>query len=216
MNVVCHYCSALRYPREKPGMCCSGGTVVLEDLEPPPQELKTLLSGETERSRRLLKSVRQYNSIFQMTSFGADVERLGWESTFRVQGQVSHNIGTLLPLPNRDASFLQIYFMPDMGTQADRRCSIFNGLDRTIVVELQNMLHTRNTIVKEFKTAMERQVTNDNYTIVVRADLIPAGEHQGRFNVPENPEVAALLVGHPENGRDIVIHSRTGGLDARE
>ena len=215
MSVVCPHWQALKYTGEKPGMCCSGGTVVLEELEALPEALKELLTGQTHNSRLYLKHPRKYNSAFQMTSFGAHVERLEWASTFKVQGQVSHRMCTLLPRPEIEPKFLQIYFMPDMHSQADRRCRIFNNeLDIQIVREMQHMLHDQNPIVQEFKTAMERHAaTTYNFTIVLQADRTVAGLHPGQLNVPENPEVAALLVGHAVNGRDIVIQSRTGGLE---
>ena len=215
MSVVCPHCQALKYKGEKPGMCCSGGTVVLEELEALPDALKELLTGQTHNSRLFLKDPRKYNSAFQMTSFGAHVERLEWASTFKVQGQVSHHIGTLLPRPDNEPKFLQIYFMPNMHSQAVRRCRIFNNeLEIQIVREMQHMLHDQNPIVQEFKTAMERHAaTTDNYTIVLQADRTVPGVHPGQLNVPENPEVAALLVGQSVNCRDIVIQSRTGRLE---
>ena len=33
--------------------------------------------------------------------------------TFRVQGQVYHTVGSLLPLPHEDPKFFQIYLMGD-------------------------------------------------------------------------------------------------------
>jgi len=50
---------------------------------------------------------------FQMTSFGATdiVKFSGFQSTFKVQGQVYHLHGSLLPLVDESSKFLQIYFM---------------------------------------------------------------------------------------------------------
>ncbi|CAF1614094.1 unnamed protein product [Didymodactylos carnosus] len=43
MTDVCSYCDALKWPGEAPGICCSGGTVRLPALRPPPEPLKSLI-----------------------------------------------------------------------------------------------------------------------------------------------------------------------------
>lgn len=58
--------------------------------------------------------IRVYNSAFQMTSFGANEIRHGdFMPTFKVQGQVHHLAGSLLPNNPDEPKFLQIYFMGD-------------------------------------------------------------------------------------------------------
>ena len=61
-----------------------------------------------------------------MTSFGAtktvhNEDGRNFESTFKIQGQVSHRIGSLLPMPDADPKFLQIYFMGDEEQQIHTR-----------------------------------------------------------------------------------------------
>jgi len=47
-----------------------------------------------------------------MTSFGAKaVSYCDFMPTFRIQGQVYHRIGSVLPTPENVPSFLQIYFI---------------------------------------------------------------------------------------------------------
>lgn len=48
-----------------------------------------------------------------MTSFGVmNIVRYGnFMPTFKVQGQMYHQIGSLLPVLDEDLQFLQIYFM---------------------------------------------------------------------------------------------------------
>ena len=46
-----------------------------------------------------------------MTSFGAKSEITnGWTPSIRIQGQIHHWIGPLIP-ENRDPKFIQIYFL---------------------------------------------------------------------------------------------------------
>ncbi|CAF1609374.1 unnamed protein product [Rotaria magnacalcarata] len=70
MSDVCPYCNALKWHAETRGMCCSGGKVKLPELHPPPEPLKSLMSGTTPESKHFLDNIRKYNSCFQMTSFG--------------------------------------------------------------------------------------------------------------------------------------------------
>lgn len=75
--------------------------------------------------------------------------------TFKVQGQVYHLIGSLLPNPGQPAYFLQIYFIGDNQAQLQRRVSLLQNLDERMVDSLQNMLHEYNNYVQSFKTTME-------------------------------------------------------------
>jgi len=102
------------------------GDIQIGEMEEPPQPLRDLLAESSLTSDSFLKLIRKYNSAFQMTSFGAHVVREGgWMPTFKVQGQVYHLIGSLLPSQNCKPSFLQIYFIADYNKQADARIDIF-------------------------------------------------------------------------------------------
>ncbi|MGD0510892.1 MAG: flagellar filament capping protein FliD, partial [Candidatus Micrarchaeaceae archaeon] len=127
---------------------------------------------------------------------------------FTVQGQVYHKIGSLLPLPNEEPKFLQIYFMGDSNEQARQRQQNIPNVKLDGVLALQEMLHACNPYVKLFKTALEH-MTNNDLKVVIRADKTPAGEHERRFNVPTTNEVAILIVGNEFQPRDIVLHKRT-------
>ncbi|KIH47497.1 hypothetical protein ANCDUO_22443 [Ancylostoma duodenale] len=158
---------------------------------------------------RICQNIRKYNACFQMTSFGttAVVQEAGFMPTFKVQGQIYHRAGSLLPPPNEDPKFLQIYFVADEQQQADRRCESIDGKRKNIVLNLQRMLHQHNNLVKVLKTALEKMPT-DKYKVVIRADKRPRGEHERRFNAPTVNEVAVVMVGEHER-RDIVIQRRS-------
>jgi hypothetical protein len=213
MNEECSYCNALKWPGEAPGMCCSVGKVNLLPLNPPPEPLESLMSGLTSRSKHFLESMRKYNSCLQMTSFGASNEvcEPGFMPTFKIQGQVYHRLGSLLPAPNTNHQFLQIYFMGDEQRQAEQRSSIFSGTDLAVILDLQRMLHQHNAYVNIFKTALQR-MPSDEYRIVIRADKTPAGEHERRFNAPTANEVAVVIVGNEFDRRDIILHKRDDQL----
>lgn len=117
----------------------------------------------------------------------------------------------MLPLPDADHQFLQIYFIGNENTEVDQRCAIATNTRREIVSELQRMFHQHNELVKLFKIALDR-MPSDNHKIVIRADKTPVGEHARRFNAPTINEVAIVIVGDQFQSRDIVLHRRTEQL----
>ena len=212
MIVVCQHCSATKWKGEAPGMCCNNGKVMLPVLNPPPDPLKSLMSGTTPASRHFLDNIRRYNCCFQMTSFGAkEIREPGFMPTFKIQGQVYHRFGSLLPTSTENPQFLQIYFMGDPEVEAQMRCSIIPDLRQAIVHDLQGFLHRCHAYVGIFTTALEH-MPNDDFKIRIRPDKTPHGEHQRRFNVPTYNEVAIVMVGNDFEPRDIVLRKRDNML----
>ncbi|KAG5893258.1 hypothetical protein JTB14_019617 [Gonioctena quinquepunctata] len=119
MNKECNFCGALEWQEEAAGICCSGGKVALPSIDEPVEPLKELFSNEIDESRRFLKNIREYNTYFHMTSFGAGniVSMPGFCPTFTIQGQIYHTIGSLLPATNTQPKFSQVYSMGDEGAQ---------------------------------------------------------------------------------------------------
>jgi len=186
---------------------------MLPDLQPPPDPLHSLISGAHPQSKHFLNYIRKYNSCFQMTSFGAtrEVREEGFMPTFKVQGQIYHNIGSLLPHNGEEPQFLQIYFMGDSSFEAKKRCEVIPTTRLDIVLELQEFLHQNNPYIGLFETALEH-MPSDESKIVIRADKTPAGEHQRRFNAPTFDEVAIVMAGNEFKRRDIVLQKRNSGL----
>lgn len=148
-----------------------------------------------------------------MTSFGATeiVKFSGFQSTFKVQGQVYHLHGSLLPSVDESSKFLQIYFIGDENLETDQRCSFSENIEREIVENLQKMFHDHNELVKMFRTALEI-MPKDNYQIVIKADKVPSGEHERRYNAPTIDDVAIVIVGTEFEKRDIIIRKRDSSL----
>lgn len=189
--------------------------MILEPLIEPPKPLKDFVSGNDQLSKHFLNNIQKYNSSFQMTSFGATkiVRERSFMPTFKIQGQIYHQIGSLLPHFGEDSKFMQIYFMGNNEDEIDKRNSISNGTRREIIVILQKLFHIRNHLVRLFKTSLDRMPTDD-YQIIIRADKTPSGEHKRRFNAPMLNEVAIVMVGAGEGDRrDIVINRRDETLN---
>lgn len=212
MDKVCAHCKALKFKHETPGMCCVNGKIKLPPLNAPPEPLHTLLSGTTPQSNHFLTNIRKYNACFQMTSFGAsNIITDNFMPTFKVQRQIYHKAGSLLPVADADHQFLQIYFIGDTDEQVNHRSRTITGTKPEIIRLLQDLLHEHNELIKLFKTAID-QMPSDDYKIVIRADKTPVGQHSRRFNAPTISEVAIVIVGDQFESRDIVLHRRNNQL----
>ncbi|XP_045536286.1 uncharacterized protein LOC106720810 [Papilio machaon] len=212
MDKKCIHCKAFKWKEETSGMCCSGGKTSLPSLGEPEEPLKSLLLYDSNESRHFLNRIRKYNCCFQMTSFGVDNEVVmpGLSTTFTVQGQIYHRIGSLLPTDDQP-KFLQIYFMGDENSEVDRRCQNIQGVERDIVLKIQRMLHDHNILINTFKTALER-MPEEEYKLVIHPDRKPSGEHERRYNAPLINEVAAVVSGEQFASRDIVLHTHNDTL----
>lgn len=213
MNTICKYCHAQKFKGETAGMCCSSGKVKLPALDAPPPQLLEYMTGKTPDSNHFLQNIRRYNCCFQMTSFGASLicQEENFNPVFKVQGQIYHRVGSLLPMSDETPKFLQVYFIGDEELETDQRCSNIQGLQRDIIQKLQRLLHNHNQLINVFKTSLDQMVA-DNYKIVIRADKKPVGQHERRFNAPQTNEVAVVIVDNEYSNRDIIIQRRSNKL----
>ena len=153
MTEVFPYCKALKFMGETKGVCCVVEKIKLPHLEEPPEPLKTLLAGYTVESKHLLFNIRKYNLCFQMTLFAAEIITAQFMPTFKVKGQIYHKVGSLLPFPEGQHKFLQMYFIGDNNDELNACCGISAAIKRSIVAQLQELLHTKNNLAHLSKTA---------------------------------------------------------------
>ena len=197
MTVLCKFCNALKWKGERPGLCCLNGKIAIPVLPEPPQPSPDLFSGQPENdAQHFLKSIRRYNSAFQVTSFGGKEQNLGgFMPTFKVLGQIYHQIGSVLPPDEEEPKFLQIYFMGDSEQESARRCTVIDDL-RPNIVDVSNLLttlHAHSPHVRDIKMALEQGNLTD-LKLKIAADRTPHGEHQRRYNAPTVNEVALLVI----------------------
>lgn len=212
MSIICNHCGALRFKEESSNFCCSNGRISLPEIPEPPAPLSSLLCAETPESRKFLRRIRDYNSCFQMTSFGTTaVSTRRFNTTFTIQGQIYHSLGPLQSQDNDEPKFIQIYFMDSEQTEIDRRHHLFDHLDKNIIQQLQQILHENNELIQQFQFALEH-IPNDSYNIIIRADRTPAGQHERRFNAPTTNEVAVIITQNQGNHRDIVIKKKNSNI----
>jgi hypothetical protein len=91
--------------------------------------------------------------------------------TFKVQGQIYHRIGSLMPMRGEDPKFLQVYFVGGAGKQnfmkeADQRCNNINSVNKDIVLELQEFFHVNNHYINLFKAGLNL-MSSDNMRLII-------------------------------------------------
>ena len=213
MCEVCDHCGASYYKEEGLTFCCSKGNVVLPSFPAMPQEMFDLW----ENSAEFRKNIRKYNQVMSFCSLGANVDRsLANDKmgvyTFRVNGQIHHQIGSAQPSEGQDAKFAQIYFF-DNDTQTEIRNQIFPDLRSTTVEALQNLICRINPYCRLYKQAYQLGVNRD-YRIVFKRNP-SQGQHPGRYTFPTVAEVGCILLdtGDDEQySRDVVIQKEGGGI----
>src|ERR1044072_1169996 len=136
-----------------------------------------------------------YNSALSFTSIGAKIDHqiTGTNSvySFRIYRKMYHRIGTLLPDPETQPQFSQIY-IHDTDHEMQNRSNVMSGLDSTVLAELQQMLHNINSYVNTF-----RQVGN-----LLKSDPLldlklvitnNRTKDSQRYNTPSASEVAVIM-----------------------
>ena len=216
LSVQCQNCGALKFSKETDGFCCSKGNVKLDAFPQPQPFLQHLYEGTDSDSKHFLSNIRKYNCAFQMTSFGCnEVTMSGFNPSFRIQGQVYHLIGSMVPTAGESPKFAQIYFIDNREFEVAARCAIVDGLRPDIVSSINELLINENRYVKIFKLAkeiFEQQDSPTNIKIVINENKRPSGEHYRRYNSTVSDEIAVLMPNDNISNKDVVLHYRDGGL----
>ena len=108
--INCQHCDALKFDKETETFCCSKGNVQLEESPQLQPFLEHLYEGIDSSGKHFLTNIRKYNTVFQLTSFGCnEVSMAGFNPSFRIQGQVCHLIGSIVPMQGESPKFAHIY-----------------------------------------------------------------------------------------------------------
>ena len=191
-------------------------TASLLGLFPPlPHYLAQLYYSDIPDSHHFLASIWKYNCAFQMTSFGCnDVHLPGWNPSFHVQGQVFHQIRSLLRQLDQLPQYLQIYFIDNHCEETNTCMNITTGLMERIVNNLSKMLHQCNPSVQLLKTTRELLEHDDMHAfqVVINKERSPPGDRARQFNAPISDEIGILMPNELTHNRDVVLQYRPGQL----
>ena len=172
MTNACPRCSARRFPKETIDSCCAGGKawfkinkniqVDLPQRQDIPVELQRLMLDPA-----FLRHIRKYNQGMAFTSTGVNVDQTLANAnhgvyTYRIKGQLTHRIGSLLPQEGERPKFCQIFFMDDEEEQANIRQEVFQMPgSRANFRTLNDILReSSNPYVEIFRQAREIQASN--------------------------------------------------------
>jgi len=109
-------------------------------------------------SKEFKANIQQYNSAFAFTSVGVDEDEAvtygQGQYSFRIQGDLHHNAGGILPPPGQPAIFAQLY-IHDPVAQLRLREQRNPNLNSIIMTELQAMLNNTHPYVALYKQAFQ-------------------------------------------------------------
>lgn len=197
MSTLCGVCHALHWKQEvsrasaRAGyaspfkLCCRFGSVDILPFPAPPPVLRALLTettpGElhicdpvlTTAAIQFRKNIRSYNNAFAFTSLGVRVDPITYSAgppVFKIQGQLHHKIGSLLPDNDGDPAFLQVYVTDGtVNEQVERRMNGMNAssLLRPTVDAITRMLAACNPYAQQFRNAQQRINQGEHVSMVL-------------------------------------------------
>lgn len=135
--------------------------------------------------------------------------------TFRVNGTICHRMGPLLPATGQRPAFAQIYIY-DPKMQIEHRRSIFDHLDRLVLINIQDMLTAVNPFASVIQSAAERLRDQPNIDLQIRISGDAAREGR-QYAAPAAAEVAVIVpsdqsVENGRNPRDVVYITKEGRI----
>ena len=125
LTIICSHCHALYFDCEKLkslqvnypkfGICCLQGQIQLSFLQPLTRILYNYLTGNDYSSREFYNNIQQYNTAFAMTSVEVKIDnsvtRQSGPYCFKIQGELHHLTGALLPHADQTLIYVQIYIL---------------------------------------------------------------------------------------------------------
>jgi hypothetical protein len=140
-------------------LCCERGTVCLPLLQETPDPLRLYHESNLPQHKRFREQIHVYNSALVFTYVGVKLDdrftRNGGVPTYRIHGQLSHHIGSLLPEQTGGQCrpmFAQLY-IHDTSNELRNRQAVFASetMQDTILENLQDMLHQYNPYAVAFR-----------------------------------------------------------------
>ena len=188
---------------------------------PPPPTLKNLLSGISPFSDTFRKHIRQYNAAFAFTSIGVNIDHSVTSSSgpyaFKINGELHHLAGSLLPVKGEQPSYAQLY-VHDPAEALNIRQNRNQNLLPQIMTELQAMMQDTHPYVPLYKQAfqiMRAKPPEQQKNVVVNLHMDKNADSR-RYNLPTVDEIAAIIPGDGSEDRsdhrDIVLRLTGGGL----
>ena len=159
----CFGCNALMFKGElhkgvlgrdaKFSMCCAYGSIQLPDIQPPPEELQHLLTSDDARSKEFRTHIRMYNSAVAFASIGVDFGSVfnfnNGPPVYKLNGQMYHSLGHILPGPGKKPQFSQLYVY-DIQNELENRHNRNPAMNRATLGTIQTLMHEHNPFAQTY------------------------------------------------------------------
>ncbi|CAK9291044.1 unnamed protein product [Gordionus sp. m RMFG-2023] len=227
MTEICAFCNVKMWNGEKLSKsscrniqfstCCLNGKVFLSKISQLPPNLLRLFTGNHCSSFHFLTNIRAYNAALSFTSLGININNNLSNSrsgnyTFQINGQVHHRISSLLPTLGETPKFAQLY-IHDSINEIENRHNQVPFLDRCLLMELQDIVHTYNPFASQFLRVSSMIATG---VPNISLNLKSTPNFDVRYcNKPTSSEIAVLLPGDGSDHiahRDIILKTLSGPL----
>jgi len=202
-------------------MCYLQEQIQLPPLQPLTGILYNYLTGNDYLSREFHNNIWQYNVAFAMTSVGVKIDnsvtRQSSPYCFKIQGELYHLTGALLPHGDQTPMYAQIYILDTAEQLNIRRAN--NNLDPVVMDNLQTMLLDNYPYIGHYRHAYElirEKPVEKQKEITIRLH-VNLQQDQRTHNLPTAEEIAVIIpedgIYHAMDDRDVVLRAREGQLE---
>jgi len=229
LTVICSHCHVLYFNCEKLassqvnlpkfGMYCFQEQIQLPPLQPLTGILHNYLTGDDYSSREFCNNIQQYNAAFAMTLVGVKIDNLVTRQPgpycFKIQGELHHFTGALLPHNDQTPIYAQIYIL-DTAEQLNVRRVNNNNLDSVVMDNLQTMLLNSHSYIGRYHHAYElikEKPADEQQEVTIRLH-VNLQQDQRTHNLSTAEEIVAIIpeegVHYALNNRDMVLWAKGG------
>ncbi|KAI7960258.1 hypothetical protein MJO29_005326 [Puccinia striiformis f. sp. tritici] len=185
-----------------------------------PAIFRDLMLGTDKVSAEFQRHIRSYNNALSFTSLGAKVDKStqGQQGifTFRISGNLFHNIRPVHPATIPGAGFSQIYVIGSNDeAEAEMRVNKSGvDLNQGLMFHLQAELNRINPFAKWYRT--HQQILRHNPAPKLVLKTIDSAKFNAKtYNKPTVEEIAMVIHDGQDDRidpRDIVLHDKAGEI----
>ena len=230
LEYICSHCHALHWLDEhlknslarnpQFGSCCLKGKVSVDFVAHLPTELYEYFVGNDEDAVEFRSHIRRYNKVFAFTSSGGPWRLDGsifdgrGPPTYKIQGELYHQIGPLWPEHRRAPLYSQLYIY-DPGEALRHRQNNNPQTRKKTMAFLQQTLLKCNPFVSVYEQAVALTRAHSLPDYHLKLDFLEASDRR-RYNLPTTQhELAAIIPGDVDtcvDSRNIIIREKGGPL----
>ncbi|KAJ3017100.1 hypothetical protein NUW54_g662 [Trametes sanguinea] len=168
-------------------------------------------------AREFCNNICQYNAALAFVSLGADIVHTINDGkgpyVFWTHGGLYHLAGSLLPAPDHQPSYAQLYvYDPD---EALRHRSAQNlGLSPDLLRSLAEMLEQHHQYARVYQHSLDVLAQYGNHDIAIRLRFDPTTDRR-QYNLPVAHELAVIIPGtgdEAHTSRDLILWQQYGKL----